>query len=143
MAGDHRLLSTQSVDETHDVTDIIENRILLDVFRTFTSPVAAQVGSDHVESGLCQRRELMPPRIPAFGKTVAQDNERAFTLLGHVQADAVRLDDPMRQLGHRRIHPSRRSCTGPAGFSDGGLNRLRESCTDGEGAHRPEHVASG
>ena len=31
--------------------------------------------------------------------------KRAFTLLGNVQADAVRLDHPVRHLGHRRIHP--------------------------------------
>jgi len=61
VADDYRLLSRQSVDETHDVTDIIENRIFLYVFRTFASPVAAQIGSDRVKSGLCQRRELMAP----------------------------------------------------------------------------------
>src|SRR6202011_4591646 len=87
MAGDHRLLGTESIDETHDVADVIENRILLHLLRTVAPPIAAQVGGHRPESSLRQRAELMPPGIPAFGKAVAEDDERAFTLLGHMQAD--------------------------------------------------------
>ena len=85
----------------------------------------------------------MPPGIPALRKAVAEDDERAFTLLGHMQADAVRLDHPMRHLGHRRIHPRCRLGARPAGFGRSGLERLRESRAEGERASRPEHVASG
>ena len=74
---------------------------------------------------------------------MAEDDERAFTLLGHVQAEAVRLDHAMRHLGHRRIHPRCRLGASPAGFGGSGLERLRESRADSERAHRPEHVASG
>jgi hypothetical protein len=105
VAGDHRLLSAQSTDETHDVADVMENRILLHFLRTVASPIAAQVECHSTEPRLRQRRELMPPGIPALGKAVAEDDERTFTLLGHVQADAVRLNHAMRHLGHRRIHP--------------------------------------
>src|SRR5229473_116778 len=143
VAGDHRLLGTQSVDETHDVADVMENRILLHLLRTVASPIAAQVWCHRTESSFRQRRELMPPGIPAFGKAVAEDDERAFTLLSHVQADAVRLDRAMRHLWHRRIHPGCRLRASPAGFGGSGLRQLRESSTDGERAHRPEHVASG
>src|SRR5262249_37774512 len=90
-----------------------------------------------------QRRELMPPGIPALGKAVAEDDERAFTLLGDVQADAVRLDHAMRHLGHRRIHPRCRLRASPAGLGGSGPKRLRESRADGERAPRQEHVASG
>src|SRR5262249_46588034 len=100
VAGDHPLPGTQSVDETHDVADVIEYRILLHLLRTVAAPIAAQVGGHRTESSLRQCRELMPPGIPAFRKAVAEDDERALTLLGHVQADAVCLDHPMRHLGH-------------------------------------------
>jgi hypothetical protein len=143
MAGDHRLLSTERIDEAHDVADVIENRIFLHALRTVASPIATQVGSHRTESSLCQRRELMAPGIPAFGKAVAEDDERAFTLLGHMQADAVRLDHPMRHLGHRGIHPRCRFWGSPAGLGGSGLKRLRESRADGERAPHPEHVASG
>jgi hypothetical protein len=105
MAGDHRPLGAQSIDETHDVADIMENRILLQFLRTIASSIAAQVGGYCTESSLRQRPQLMPPRIPALGKAVAEDDERAFTQLGHVQADAVCLDHPVRHLGQRGIHP--------------------------------------
>src|SRR5580700_9890181 len=85
VAGDHRLLSTQSIDETHDVADVMENRILLHFLRTVASPIAAQVGGHRTEPRFRQRRELMPPGIPALGKAMAEDDERTFTLLGHVQ----------------------------------------------------------
>ena len=84
VAGDYRPLRTQSVNETHDVADIIENRILLYLRRTIASPIATQVGSHRTEPGIRQRLKLMPPGIPALGKAVAQDDKRAFSLLGHV-----------------------------------------------------------
>jgi hypothetical protein len=143
VAGDHRLLGAQSIDETHDVADVIENRILLHPLRTVALPIAAQVGGHGTEAGLRQRRELMPPGIPTLGKAVAEDDERAFTLLGYVQADAVRLDHPMRHLGHRRIHPRCRLWASPAGLGGSGLRRLRESSADGERGSRPKHLASG
>jgi hypothetical protein len=85
----------------------------------------------------------MPPGIPALGKAVAEDDERSFTLLGDVQADAVRLDHPMRHLGRRRIHPGCRLRASPAGLGGSGFKRLRESRADGQRAPRPEHVAPG
>ena len=137
VAGDHRLPGTQSVDETDDVADVMENRIFLHLLRTVAAPIAAQVGGHRAEPGLRQRPELMPPGIPALGKAVAEDDERTFTLLGHVQADAVRLDHPMRHLGHRRIHPGCRLWASPARLGSSGLERPRESGADGERAARP------
>jgi hypothetical protein len=58
-----------------------------------------------METGLRQRPKLMPPGVPAFGKAVAEDDERAFALLGHMQTDTVGLDHAMRHVGHRRIRP--------------------------------------
>ena len=41
VACDHCLLGTQSVDETHNVADVIENRIVLHILRTVALPIAA------------------------------------------------------------------------------------------------------
>ena len=43
--------------------------------------------------------KLVPPRRPALGKAVAQDDERSIALFGHVHADAVDLDEPMLHVG--------------------------------------------
>src|ERR1700719_4542064 len=85
----------------------------------------------------------MPPGIPALGKAVAEDDERTFALLAHMQADAVRLNHPMRDLGHRRIHPGCRLWTCPAGFGGSGPKRRHESRADGQRTDRREHVAAG
>ena len=76
VAGDHRLLGAQSVDEAHDVAEVMEQRVLLDLLRTVASPVAAQVGRHRMETRVRQRPELMPPGIPALGKAVAENDER-------------------------------------------------------------------
>src|SRR5258705_7725116 len=104
-----RLLSTQSIDETHDVADVIENRVFLHVLRTVASPITTQVGRHRTEAGLRECPQLMPPGIPALGKAVAEDDERALTLLAHVQAEAVRSDHPSRPSGLAEIHPGCRS----------------------------------
>src|ERR1700733_11630095 len=85
----------------------------------------------------------MAPGIPALGKAVAEDDERAFALLGHMQANAVRLDHPMRDLRHRQVPPGCRLWACPAGFGRSSLERRREGRTDGKCADRREHVASG
>ena len=143
MTGDHRLLSAQGADETHNIADVMDNRVLLHLLGTVAPPITAQVGSHRAEPSLRQRPELMTPGIPALGKAMAEDDERAFTLFGHVQADAVRLDHAMRHLGHRRIHPGCGLWTSPVGLGGSAVERLRESGTDGERARSREHVASG
>src|SRR5207302_9947672 len=84
VTGAHRLLSAQGADETHNIADVMDNRILLHLFGTVASPIAAQVGGHRAEPSLRQRPKLMSPGIPALGKAVAEDDERAFTLFGHV-----------------------------------------------------------
>src|SRR5262249_4424789 len=143
VASDYRLFGTESVDQTHYVADVMEQGVFLHLLRTVASPIAAQVGCHRTEPSLRQGPELMPPGIPALGNAMAEEYERAFTLLGDVQADAVRLDHPMRHVGHRRIHPRCRLWASPAGLGGSGLKRLRESRADSERAPRSEHVASG
>jgi hypothetical protein len=142
VAGDYRPLRTQSVDETHDVADVIEDRIRLDCLRTIASPIATQVGCHSTEPRIRQRLELMPPGIPALGKAVAEDDQRAFTLLGHVQADAVGLDHPVRHLGHRRAHQRCRPTTSVAWLLGRSLERLHQNGADGDRADRRKYAAA-
>jgi hypothetical protein len=142
VAGDHRRPGTQGVDEPHDVAEVMEQRVLLDALGTVASPIAAQVGRYRMETGLRQRPELMPPGIPALGKTVAEDDERPAALLGHVQADAVRLDHAMCHLRHRRIDPGCRPGRSAARLAGSGPERLRKSRAGGKRASRKEDVAS-
>jgi len=56
VAGDHRLLRAQRVEQTHHVADRMQERILIDLRRLIRLTVAAHVGRDGVEAGLGQRR---------------------------------------------------------------------------------------
>ena len=59
VARDHCLFGTERIDETHDVADVVEDRILLHLVGTIALPIAAQVGGHSTEPGLRQRLELM------------------------------------------------------------------------------------
>jgi hypothetical protein len=93
---DHGLSGAKRVEESHHVTDEMQQGVLVDRLRPAGPTVTAHVGSDGVESGRGQRRELVAPRIPAVRKAVAQDDQRPFPLLSNVEVDAVRLDHAMR-----------------------------------------------
>ena len=75
--------------------------VLVDRIRAVGLAVAAHIGRDGVESSFGQRRQLVAPRIPGFGKAVAQQDQRTLALLGQVHADAVGLDGAVPQPGHR------------------------------------------
>ena len=68
--------------------------------------VAAHVGRHGVEAGLGQRAELVAPGVPGLREAVAEDDERALALLGHVHADAVGLDGRVLHARHGplRLH---------------------------------------
>src|ERR1700761_5461235 len=61
VAGNHRLLLAERVEETHDVTDVMEDRVLLHLLGTVASPVAAQIESYRTETGIRERGQLVPP----------------------------------------------------------------------------------
>ena len=105
MPGDDRLFFTERVEEADDIAGQMKQRVLVDRLRPVGLAIAAHIGRHRVEPGRRQRGQLMPPGVPALGKTVAHDDERAFTLLGDVHANAVRLDIPMSDLArcHRPL----------------------------------------
>jgi hypothetical protein len=99
--GNHRLLGAQRVKQTHQVANMMKHRVCLDLLRTVGLTVTTQVARDRVESGLGERAKLMAPGVPGLGKPVTSDDQGAHALLGHVHADAVRLDDAMLPCRHR------------------------------------------
>src|SRR5271165_3512778 len=84
----------------------MEHGVLVDRVGTLSLAIAAHVGSHHPEPGLGECRELMAPRIPAFGKAVAQRDEGTLTRFGEVHSDAVGLDGAVRHFCRHRGPPS-------------------------------------
>ena len=87
------------------------------------------VGSHRVKSCCGQRRQLVPPRVPALGKAVAQHDQRPRALLGEVHANAVRLNRPMGDFARchdpaplalssdaRKLTPCAALCRAPTPF---------------------------
>jgi hypothetical protein len=56
-----------------------------------------------MKAGLSQRRELMAPGIPALREAVTENDERAYTLLGYVHANTIRLDNAVLHLAHHDL----------------------------------------
>src|SRR5208337_5119949 len=112
MADDRGPLLPERVDDADHVADEVQERIFLDLFRPIRLAIAAHVRRDRMVAGFRERLQLPSPGIPGFGKAVAEDDERAFARLGEMDADSIRLDRPMCDLGHLR-------------FSPGGLPTLR------------------
>src|SRR5262249_19327356 len=77
-------------------------RVALDLSRRIRLAVAAHVGRDGSEARFRERGELMAPRGPGFRKAVAEDDEWSLAGLGHVHANAVRLDGAVRDGSHQR-----------------------------------------
>jgi hypothetical protein len=93
--GDHRLRDAKRVEQAEHVADQVQQCIAVDLLRCIGLSVAAHIGRDRMEAGRGERAQLMPPGIPAFGKTVAQQDFGPAPLLRDVHANAVGLDDAM------------------------------------------------
>ncbi len=97
--------ASSDVEETDDVSDEVELRVRLDRFGGVGLAVPSLVGRDDVVAGIGQRAELVAPRVPALGESVAQHDERAVgrARLGDVHADAVGVDEAVGDVGHRAM----------------------------------------
>ncbi len=99
---DRSALDPERVEQPHEVTDQVELRVLGHLAGHVGLPVATLVGRDRMEAGLSQSDELMSPRVPALGKTVAQDHGAAVVgpRLGDVHGDPVGRDVPVPDVVH-------------------------------------------
>jgi hypothetical protein len=99
LPGDHRLFDAARVEQTDHVAEQMQQRVAVDLRRGIGLSIATHIWRNRVKTGRRQRRELVPPRIPALGEAVAQQDCRTAPLLCNVHADAVGLDDAMLCLG--------------------------------------------
>src|SRR4029077_14786246 len=67
---------------------------------------ATHVRCDDAKAGLCQRRDLMPPRVPGFGPAVAHHHQRAIARLDIMNADAVGGHGAMLDTVHHVYAPA-------------------------------------
>src|SRR5438105_7560616 len=80
------------------------------------TPDAREVGSDHMKTGLAQRRDLVPPRVRELGKAVQQqdDGRARGARLEAEQADAVGDHEPAAHVPDpNEVHPG--TAGGPRG----------------------------
>jgi hypothetical protein len=54
----------------------------------------------------CESRQVVPPRVPAFGKAVTQEYERARALFGDVDVQAVGPHMPVLDRAGHRCRPA-------------------------------------
>src|SRR6266511_4125457 len=103
VTGDDGRLSSKRVHQADHVADEVEERVLVDGLGPIGLAVAAHVGRNGVESGLCERRELVTPRVPGLRKPMTEDDQWSRSLLGHVHAEAVHFESTMRHVDHRGL----------------------------------------
>ena len=90
----------ERVEQSDEVTDEMEDGVLIDRLGPVALAVTAHVRGNGMEARLSQCNDLVTPGVPAFRKAVAQQNKRALALLNDIQADAVGLDDPLDRFAH-------------------------------------------
>ncbi len=117
VTDDDRPIGAERVHDPDHVAGQMEERVGVDRLGPVGLAIAAHVGRDGMVAGLGQRLELMAPRIPALRPAMAEEDERPLACLGDVDAKAVRLDEPVGDVGHGvpfSIEP-REPSSGPSG----------------------------
>jgi hypothetical protein len=74
-----------------------------DLGRRLGATVSAHVGRDRAISARRERGQLPAPRIPPFGKAVTQQYEGSVSLLGDVDANAVRPQLTVSKIVYRHV----------------------------------------
>ena len=65
-----RLLLAERVEQADHIANQMKLRVALHIVRAVGSAVAALVGGDGMEASLRERRELVPPGVPASREPV-------------------------------------------------------------------------
>ena len=107
VAGDHRRLDAEAVDQPDDIADEVQDVVRLDRGGRVGLPVAALVGRDDAKACRRERGNLMPPRVPRLGPSVAQHDQRTRALLDVMHPDAIGVDEFVLKFRHRKT-----SCPG-------------------------------
>ena len=104
VADDDRGVDAARVEQADDVADEMELRVLVDARGHVGGAVAALVGREHVVAGVTQCLQLVTPRVPALGESVAEHDGGPVVGpgVGDVHADAVGVDVPVAD--HLSLH---------------------------------------
>jgi hypothetical protein len=92
VADDRGGRRAQRAEDGDIVGDVREHAVRLDRRRDQRVPVAAQVDRHRSVAGGSERRQLVPPRAPALGKAVKEQDEGTFPLLDEVDPATGHLD---------------------------------------------------
>ncbi len=99
VVADHvRAADAELGGERDDVVDDRLHAVRLDLLRLGGVAEAAQVGRDHPEPALGERRDLVPPQVGGVGVAVQQDDGVALALVHVGDVDVV--DAHRLLLGH-------------------------------------------
>jgi hypothetical protein len=85
----------EGVHKANHVADEMEKGVLICIVRAIRLSVTAHVRCNYMISRFGQGFDLVPPRIPGLGKTVAQENQRASARFRNMDLDAVRFNKPV------------------------------------------------
>jgi hypothetical protein len=75
------------IDHGCDIRSQFANCISSNLARLGAAAVAAHVQRRHLVSMLRKMRDLMPPRVPQFRKTVDAEDQRAAAFDGYIEID--------------------------------------------------------
>jgi hypothetical protein len=101
VVSDHdRLLDAERVEQAGEIADQMVNRVCVHRLRSVGVAIAALVRRNGVKSGLRQRPQLMPPRVPELGEAVTEQYREALSRLRDVHGDAVGRNGAMRNRRH-------------------------------------------
>jgi hypothetical protein len=92
VAHHSRAFSAERRDQAADVGAKVLERISLDAVGLVAAAIAAHIRRGYAIAGIGERRDLVTPRIPALGKAVDQNDQRASARHRHTKADAICLD---------------------------------------------------
>ena len=98
MTDDDRFFLPEGMDQTDYVSNQLENIVGFNGFRTIGFSVPPLVRSNSVIPRFSQGRKLMPPGVPQFRKSMAHNDQGAFSLLGNLHLDAVGFNNTLSTL---------------------------------------------
>src|SRR5436190_5887222 len=104
---DVRALDSERVEDRDDVGRDRRDPVAVDLLRPVGLAEAAQVGRDHAEAGVGERRRLLPPQVRRVREAVQEDYRRPLALDVHRERDAVGRVDALHaaSFAQRRYGP--------------------------------------
>jgi hypothetical protein len=105
VAHDRRRIDSQTVDQTDDITNQVQDVVGLDRLGFVGLAKAALIGRDDAETRRRKRGYLMAVRVLGFGPSMAQHHQPPGALLYIMHPDAVGGHEFVLQLGHRAYLP--------------------------------------